>query len=353
LRKDASPSDSLGSGRRERSATGRALGSARSLLSFPDDFGVWSIPAVVTGAQAVRRFRPDVIVSSSPHPSAHVVGGLVSRWTRVPWVADYRDLWSGNPYAKHGRVRRGVERHLERALLDSARSITTVTAPLARSLRERFGSPTRPVHDISNGFDPDEWRDIPWSADPDGRFVLLYAGVLYGGTRDLTPVLHSLARLVKAGVIDASTVSVDLYGDDPGALASTAARLGIGSVLRPLGRVDRSEVLRRMREAAVLLLPLDPDPSLRPAKVFEYVAAGRPILALGEADGAAAQVVRAVHAGVVTADAAVIDRTIRDWYESWRRTGELPLADAREVAAYTHERMAELFDSVLGQAAGD
>jgi hypothetical protein len=106
-----------------------------------------------------------------------------------------------------------------------------------------------------------------------------------------------------------------------------------------------------MREAAVLLLPLDADPSVRPAKVFEYVGAGRPILALGEPDGAAAQLVREVNAGVVTIEPAVIDRSILDWYVEWRRKGELPLARTGDVSAYTHERMAARFGSVLEQAA--
>jgi glycosyltransferase involved in cell wall biosynthesis len=334
-----------------RGLTNRVAGALRSLGTFPGDFSMWIVPASVAGVRLARRFRPEIILSSTPHPTANIVAGIVSRISGTPWVADYRDLWVGNPYVRRGAVRQGVERGVENGVIREARAITTVSEPLADILRARFGSAGRPVHAISNGFDPEEWSNVPLSQTGE-TLVFLYAGVFYQGARDLSPLLGALARLSDAGVIAPSTVEVHLYGGPPGDILSKADALGLGSIVQYKGRVDRSTVLGHMRKAGVLLLPLDADPSLRPAKVFEYLASRRPILAIGDPANAAARVVAETNTGVVARSPSDVERAVRDWYLEWRRTGRLPVTEPHGTEAYTHERMACRFDDVLRRAAG-
>src|SRR5579872_4683486 len=124
----------------------------RQVIFFPDRASWWIPYAIAGGIDAHRRDGFDAIVSSAMPGSAHVVASTLSGLLGVPWVADYRDLWHGNPYVTEPAWRAKVLPALERRLLRRSKRITTITQTLAGELEALH---SRQVSVIANTFDAD------------------------------------------------------------------------------------------------------------------------------------------------------------------------------------------------------
>jgi len=283
----------------------RAKDIVDAALAIPDRESGWIVPAVSTAVvDRLRGFVPDVIYSSAPPWTGQIVAASVRHALRKPWVADFRDPWArapwrGERYAFTVRASQTLERFVVRRA-DRVVFVTTAN-------RDEFASYYGPTVAakfavVPNGCDPGEFdalRDV--SVPANGPFVVLHAGSLYAG-RTPMPLLHALVKAIDRGAIDPSTFrlrflgTTALQGVD---LAATSQRLGLGSVVEFLPRVPREQSLRAVMSASALLL-LQPGHAVSvPGKVYEYLAAGRPILAVAPTDGEIASLVKQSAGGIV------------------------------------------------------
>ena len=250
---------------------------AREVLFFPDR-AAWWIPFALTGGlRAYQRWGFDAIVSSAMPASSLVAGAALASMLRVPWIADYRDLWHGNPYVEEPHWRAKMLLWLERNVLRKAARITTITEELARALFELH---QRPVRAIPNAADDEEWSDVPFE-NPE-CFRIVHAGSLYDGARNPERVFAQVAALRKAGALH--NTSLDFYGPNPGPLLETAQRHGLADWVHYHGIVDRTTAMRAERAAALLLIVQNADSrtaSEYGSKIFEYQSAGPRVLAVG------------------------------------------------------------------------
>ena len=250
---------------------------AREIVFFPDRAASWIPPAIAGGVRAVRRFGFDAIVSSAMPASVHVAASAIASITGLPWIADYRDLWSGNPYVNEPAWRKSLLYGLERISVGRASQIVTITKSIADVLSEIH---KRPVNMVPNAYDNEEWREVPF-LEPDA-FRIVHAGSLYDGQRNPEPVLEQVAALLRSGEI--ADVHLDFYGPNPGPLLEAAQRHGINDIVRYHGVVERRVAMQAERSAALLLIVQNADPrtaSEYGSKVFEYQGAGPVMLALG------------------------------------------------------------------------
>lgn len=285
-----------------RSRAGRAIDVIDAALAIPDHESGWLMPAVATGLTACWSRRPDVLYSSAPPWTGQLVAGTLARLMRCPWVADFRDPWSRAPWREDRfRFAMRAAAFLERRVVRGADHIIFV----ARGNRDDFAASYGPriaskFHVVSNGCDPAEFdtRERPGAVESD-RFVLLHAGSLYAG-RTPVPLLRAVAAAIQRGLIDRDRFRLRFLGTV--AIQSTdlvAARrsLGLEDVVEFLPRVPRDESLRAMMAASALLL-LQPGHTVSvPGKLYEYLAAGRPILAIAE-EGEVAEIVRQSGGGI-------------------------------------------------------
>ena len=276
----------------------RAIDFVDTISSIPDSESGWIVPAVCRGLILSRRWRPDVIYSTAPSWSAQVVGYQLARMLGCRWVADFRDPWARGPW------REGLAplilaswRALERRVVQRA-DVLVLNTQLAREEFARFYGPAvaGKLHVVTNGCDVGELTSI--TRRPSDRFVLLHAGSLYGG-RNSDTLVKAIASAIGRGAIARDAVRVRLLGASPDCQMATTARvLGLGDVVECVPRVARRESLEQMASASALLL-LQPGHALSvPAKTYEYLATGRPILALAD-EGETATVVRESGVGVV------------------------------------------------------
>lgn len=151
-------------------------------LMTPDSRTGWVVPAVLRGIRAVRHRRPDVIYSTSPYASAHLIAMMISRLTHVPWVADFRDPWRGNPFCdgKYASLELW-DAALERLAMSQADHIVCNTPTQERAIRRRLPGAGHKCSTILNGYDPEVFDSIEpqraWSRDD---IALTHCGQFYG-----------------------------------------------------------------------------------------------------------------------------------------------------------------------------
>jgi glycosyltransferase involved in cell wall biosynthesis len=241
--------------------------------AFPLNF-VWSATGRVALRRAIERFRPDVVVATCPPQAALFAASAEAARAGLPFVAELRDLWAGNPYVDAGG---SLLARLEQGPLRSARAVVTVSegcrARLVRLHPELEGTAVV----LPNGFDPSllDRRMAPRTAR-DGRAILIHAGTLYGD-RSAVPLLRALTHDDLR-----HRVRVRLVGHlDP----ATEAFLGAASDLEveavPPVSWDRAVALTEDAHIVVVInSPATGGSMALPGKLYEGLALGRPVLAL-------------------------------------------------------------------------
>lgn len=330
---------------------GRQASLAGRRVLLPDASVSWNLTAIREAIRIVRREQIDVIVTTSPPSSVHLIGAAVARATGIPWVADLRDSIEAHPHRRAERrsvrLKERAEGAVARLVARRADAIVAVSAAIADEMRERF--PRGSVVEIANGADFDDFAGLPYNAS--GKFRITHTGSFFG-KRDPRPFLTALAG---PGFAD---VTARFVGDFRAADREWAETQGLGDRLELIPYAPRQRSLELQRDSEALLL-LIPDAGGRgrgvlSGKVFEYLAAGRPVLAVVPPDGAAAELLRDCGAGVVVApdDVAGIVRelaTLRDrWLAGTLDEVELKPAWRERVSRHSRvEDLARLLESVV------
>lgn len=242
------------------------------------------LPAALQRAFRQQRTRPaDAVLSTYPPLAAHLAGLVFHLRSGVPWIADFRDPLAGNPF-RNRRWARRYDLWLERLILKHAAAVLVTNDSAAAMLRARHPRAEAKIHVLWNGFDPQAPALAAEPALQPRRLV--HAGTLYGPRRPCG-LLRALALLMSQGRMDASRWRVEFVGPhEQETFADCASAL---DQLRRAGMVDirgglrpKAELEQAMREASILLL-LDltgeAESAQVPAKLFDYIRSGQPILA--------------------------------------------------------------------------
>jgi glycosyltransferase involved in cell wall biosynthesis len=217
---------------------------------------------------------------------------------RRPWVADFRDPWARAPW-REDRYRFAIRGAgvLERFVVSRCDRMVFVASGNRDDFARHYGAATAARFDVvPNGCDPGEFDAIgPLPVDREGPFVLLHAGSLYGGRRLPRPLFDALRAGIAHGVIDPARFRLRFLGAERP--RDDEALHGLASIVEFLPRVPREQSLRAMMSASALLL-LQPGHTVSvPGKVYEYLAARRPILAIAE-EGEISALIRRAGAGL-------------------------------------------------------
>jgi glycosyltransferase involved in cell wall biosynthesis len=315
-------------------------------LLVPDENVPWSTFALPVAIRLVRREGIDVVLTTSPPPSLHLLGAAVKRATGAAWVADLRDPLTAHPHRRGyesqlARVKEKAVGGVGRLVASQADAVVAASDAIAEEMRAL--EPKGEVVTIANGCDFDDFAGL--HHHPSDRLRITHAGHFHG-KRDPKPFLRALAE---SGLDDAV---VRFAGDFRTADREYAESLGLGDRVELLGNVSRRRSLELQRDSEVLLL-LIPESGGRgrgvlTGKIFEYLAAERPILAAVPAEGAAARLIRDTGAGVVvpSEDVDALREALLDLHRRWK-AGSLngtPLSDEWRRRLSRDARAEELAD---------
>ena len=320
-----------------------------AFMALPDESRGWSLRAAVRARSLLRRFRPQVVVSSGPPHTAHLVARLALLGSPARWFIDLRDPWAGpvpqwceaHPLYQT-RIARAVIPRLERLVFRAAEGVIVNSPQLAHALAAKY--PDIAVACIPNGVDFE--RLPPRARDPFPGLAIASVGTLYGH-RDLGPVLQALRRFLQRHP-EAAQGGVKLRvagrAESPRALAleEQVASLGLGEYVEVLGQLPRTQALDLMSRSHLgVVLAQDQELAI-PAKLYEPVALGIPTLVVAEKGSAAAVEGQRLGASVLEPhDAEGIARLLEQLWRSDRRT---PFQCQVPVA---YEAIAPLVDQLL------
>jgi glycosyltransferase involved in cell wall biosynthesis len=326
---------------RHLSFRGRYLG----FTSIPDRFSTWIPGAVLTGLKLIRRRKIDLLFSTYPIPSAHVIGGALSRLTGKPWLADFRDpMWDENdgPLSPAMRARKSIEA----STVQRCTRALVCTDGMAAVFRARYGAlADEKVSVIPNGYDESDFSHLKPASRAGGAPVnFMHAGLLEQVDRDPVPFFRAVRAALESGLVRPGGIVVNLLGTGNNAVyIEEIARLGLQEVIRLLPPLPYAKALEAMAAADVLLLFQGPgcNPQI-PAKFYEYLRIGRPILAVTTSEGETGRSVEATRSGRVVAwdDPEAIARVLVEWTQAVERGVPLPSCDAARAEPFSRQNQA-------------
>lgn len=271
----------------------------------------------------------DAMLATAPPWSVLQAASWIADRYHIPWIADFRDVFEESVPKRLW----GLQARREQRWLRDCRAIVTVSDPLAEKLRGRHQAP---VHVVPNGYDPEDYEEAKKDAlgVETGVFRIVYTGMLYpvGHPARESPrvLLAALDSLAEGGFIDLEDFEIDLIGTPRAKALPHLKGFRSADRVNIIEWVERQDAYRRQASATLLLLLGSSQiAGILTAKVFEYLASGRPILTVPSDGDCLDALLASTRAGwsATTPDqcAAVIKQT----YSTWRANGELPPVSAQ------------------------
>ncbi|MBC7584822.1 MAG: glycosyltransferase [Tardiphaga sp.] len=332
---------------------GKYLGA----LALPDRWSSWWLGAVPRGLKMIRNLRPDVLWSTYPIATAHLIGYTLHRLTGIPWIADFRDPMTDEGYPTDPTVRKTFH-WIERKTLAHCALAVFSTPGTIRDHQVRFPDiPASRFVLIENGYDEENFAAAAADVQPapvgDRPLLLVHSGIIYPSERDPGPFFEALGQLLRDGAVSAATLQIVLRATAHDSyLQPLIEKNGIGAIVSLAQPVPYRVALQEMLEAdGLLILQAGNCNSQIPAKLYEYLRAQRPILGLTDEAGDTCASLRA--AGIDTiapldAPVAIAQELVR--FLGLLRSGAAPVASSDAVAACSRQgrtlELAKLLDRV-------
>ncbi|QCP14833.1 glycosyltransferase family 4 protein [Pseudoduganella umbonata] len=332
---------------RHLSVRGRYVG----WMALPDRWVSWCVGAIPAGLRMVRKYRPQVIWTTYPIASAKLIGLVLHKLTGLPWIADLRDPMTDVDYPADPLTRRFYRWIEEKTVRNCALAVCTTPGAIVTYTKRFPDIPASRFALIENGYDEENFSNAAASQKPaapaGGRpFTLIHSGIIYPSERDPVPFFEALADLKAAGAVTAARLRVVLRAtahDDY--LIPLIEKYGIGDIVSLAPHIAYRDALAEMLGAdGLLVLQATNCNHQIPAKLYEYLRARRPVLALTDTIGDTAAALR--HAGIDTIgpldDKDGIQAALLRFL-GLAEAGRAPLASDEAVAANSRRaRTAEL-----------
>jgi hypothetical protein len=331
----------------EKSPLDLLLAAIGEITAYPDPQKGWRHFGIQAGKDVLQQQPIKAIISTSSPVTSHIIANELKKEFKIPWVADFRDLWTQNHYYPYSPLRRMIERKLELKTLAAADALVTISQPVAAELAKLHEQ--KPIYTVTNGFDPVEVNTTPGNLT--NKFTITYTGNLYPGKQNPEPLFAALHGLVTERSMDAGDIEVRFYGPQSGWIDKQAERYGLTGIVRQFGMVPREIALNKQRESQLLLLLKWSDTQQRgvyTAKIFDYLAARRPVLAIGGFPDVVDQLLDETKAGVSEQTGEDIRVMLLRLYQEYKLTGAVSYSGGEaEANKYSHREMAKRFASIL------
>ncbi|REL33987.1 glycosyltransferase [Thalassotalea euphylliae] len=330
------------------SIKGKYLG----LMALPDNWQSWIFGGVISGLFSTLRNRPDILVSTYPIASAHIIAYVLHKLSGIPWVADLRDPMAQEGYPSNPRKKR-IFQWLERKMVKHCHHII-LTTPGAKALYvERFPETSDDKWKIvPNGYDIAMFESLQTTSNrqQSEKIILLHSGVVYPSERDPKPLFHAISALKKSGQLTVSNFELRLRATGHDAIYQPLlAEMNIEDIVKLEAPVPFHDALKEMIMVDGLLLMQAANCDYQiPAKAYEYIRVGKPIFALTTEQGDTGQLMAKQPNSVIAPldDASTIEHQLMNYLKQLRN-GELAPLPEEEILRYSRQYHASSFEACL------
>jgi len=320
-----------------------------NVTQIPDAQRGWDRACYSRIAKMCKDREFDAVITTSGPFSSHLLGARVKRKFGIPWIADLRDLWSQNHFYIYSKYRNKLDTMIERKVLRDADFITSVSNDLVGKLH--LIHEAKEIRAIKNGYDPQEFED---TKELDLVFSLVYAGKIYEGNQDFVSILEVISDLLKRDRISRDMISLEFFGADLPALTKMIRDLDLGDIVKNNTRIPRKMMVKKLMGTQLLLLLPWNDPEQKgviSGKIFDYLAAKRPILSSGHYDDEATDMIRELNAGVHCKTREELETALLNRYDEFITTGKVDYhGHVQQIEQLSHRKMAQSFACLLDES---
>ncbi|HET8736128.1 MAG TPA: glycosyltransferase family 4 protein [Pricia sp.] len=325
---------------KNQSAIEKAMLWVRGNFFIPDARKYWVKPSVAFLSEILDGENPpsiDTVITTGPPHSVHLIGQALKEKKGVRWLADFRDPWTSIGYHKKLKLSASAQKkhkQMERSVLNNADQIIVTSG----TTKKEFENITdTPIAVITNGHDSDYGGD----ADLDTDFTISHIGSLLTG-RNPTNLWKVLSRLAAENAVFRTDLQLEFMGVVSKDVMDSLYHAELGPYIKMRGYGSHAEAQRRQQRSQILLLvEIDSEETkgIIPGKLFEYMAARRPILALGPKDWEAGSILNETGAGAVFdyQAQAELKKTILAWYADFKK--ESLVSKTKNIEKYSRKAL--------------
>jgi glycosyltransferase involved in cell wall biosynthesis len=325
----------------------------RGNFFIPDARKFWIKPSIKFLVNFIRENPVDAMVSTGPPHSMHLIALGVKNKLNIPWLADFRDPWTGIDFYHQLRLTRMADnkhKKLEQTVLSSADRVTTVSTNWSKDL---IALHNRKVDVITNGFDPDDFPKNEQSLDK--KFTITHIGSL---NKDRNPefLWSVLKNICRENPQFEADLEIKFIGKTDIAVFDQLHKVGLSDKAIKIDYMPHKEVIAETSRSQVLLLLINHTPNMAgiiPGKIFEYLAARRPILTIAPEDGDSAKIIKESGAGFVIDynDSISLKKVILEMFDKFKKgTLSLPSASIDQFSRRTLTKsFAEQFNEMTSK----
>ena len=321
----------------------------RGNFFIPDARKFWIRPSVKFLSQYLDLHPADVIISTGPPHSTHMIAMPLAEKFGLPWLADFRDPWTNIDFYKELKLTGRADRKHHQLELEVLRKADAVTV-ISNSMADDFSKiHPRSYTVITNGYDSDD-TGMPVPI-PDSKFSIAHIGTLVS-TRNPVTLWEALKGLLSTHHDLAEELEIKLVGKVDFTVTASLESYGLSRFVRRIDYMPHDEVVKCQQQSQVLLLIINNTPNSKmilTGKFFEYLAARRPILCLGPEDGDAARILKETHAGLLAGfgDVEIMKQHILELYQGFKK-GNLTV-ESREIERYSRRELTRLLSLTLDE----
>ena len=326
-----------------------------AFTNYPDHYASWIVMALLWAKINICQNDIDVIYSTYPIPSSHMLGYALSRLLKKPWVADFRDPMVQTDYPADKNLRR-IWKWIEKRVIANA-SHLIFTTESARELylkRYQYLHKDR-CHIISNGYNESDFIDMPLpSKNQKNKVRIIHAGLVYPWERDPRPLFKGLRLLLDRKTVKSSDIQIDFYGSGTESAVSKFREIVDSLNLTPnvnfLPRLSHQKMLQEMVESdALLIIQAACCDAQIPAKIYEYFCIGKPIIALTTETGETGRLIKKTRSGIIAQGdkpLAIAD-VFEDVVQCVRKNKFLPTISKEKLEYFSRTNQAKKLSKIL------
>jgi glycosyltransferase involved in cell wall biosynthesis len=339
----------------------REISKLSSWLFFPDSKIGWLPFALLSGLKIIRKERIDLIFTTSPPPSLHLVGYFLKLLTGKPWVADFRDPWIGFHYEDYPTpFHLWLKNRLVGLITQNAKAIVSINEKITQRLFSLYPF-IKNIKTVPNGYDESDFNLSPavktdLKMQNSHSFIIAYLGT-FSPDHDPEPFLLGLRNLLDEKKALKEKIKLKHIGLCMGIdLDKLIKKYDLSEVVERRGYLPHKEALAQLQDVSLFLLTTSPSPEaemISTSKLFEYMPLKQPVLAIVPPDGAASQIVSSLNLGKVVSpfDPIGIKQELFSFFSDWEK-GSLSLnVDEGKIKIFSRKfltsRLASLFDEII------
>lgn len=320
----------------------------RGNFFIPDARMLWIKPSVRFLLKYLSENPVDIIISTGPPHSMHIIAMKISKSLKLPWVADFRDPWTNIDFYKDLKLTSWANsRHhnLERMVLSNASAVISISPSMADDFNSIY---MRHYDIITNGFDWDDMNPTNL-VELDQKFSISYIGTMVS-TRNPITFWEAIRSVLKENKDFGNDLVIKLVGKVDFKVRESVEQFGLSRYVENIGYTPHKEVVKIQQESQVLLLVINNTPNsgmILTGKFYEYLAARRPVLCLGPVDGDAARILYQTHAGLISGfnDIEKMKENII-WLYNQFKTGNLASGN-QDIEPYSRKELTRKLASLM------